>query len=569
MKTKALWVAATALTLGACQPQGETPSQGATPSQTASPARPEYVGTHHPFASEAVYFLMLDRFVDGDPSNNYPQQGGEYPTFDLPIRGDDGCEANVGYLGGDFKGVVDNAEFIRDMGFTAIWMTPIVDNPDQAFAGGEPIDCGGAFKDGGKTGYHGYWGVNFFEVDEHYPSQGLGYKELTQTLRNEYGIKTVLDIVTNHGSPSFTMPEDQPKFGEIYDREGTLIADHQNVSPEELDPDNNPLHGFFHTQPDIMQLSNLNDKNPAVLDYFVEAYSHWIDQGAAAFRIDTIKHVPHHFWKAFSDRIRAEHPDFFMFGESFSYDANFIAQHTMPKNGGISVLDFPGQQAMNQVFGDPDSDFAALEAYLYLTHGPYHNPYELTTFYDNHDMPRMQASDEGFIDAHNWLFTSRGIPVIYMGSEIGYMRGTKEHQGNRNYYGQENIEQAKKHPIRENLARIAKVRQQLPALQRGLQVNLLLEGHQAAFYRILQTEQHAQTVLVLLNKDDTASDFVIEQYLQYGQWQEMLSSQTREIEEGQPFTDRVAAHGVRVWVKEGEIHHPQLEETLRLLMKHR
>ncbi|ALS97515.1 alpha-amylase family glycosyl hydrolase [Lacimicrobium alkaliphilum] len=556
-------VSAAILLLFACKPQTESGHK------TLEQQRPEYAGTEHPFASEAVYFLMLDRFVDGDPANNHQDQGGDYPTFDLPLKGEDGCEANVGYMGGDFKGVLDNAEFIRDMGFTAIWMTPIVDNPDQAFAGGEQIDCGGAFKDGGKTGYHGYWGVNFFEVDEHYPSQGLGYKELTSTLRDDFGIKTVLDIVTNHGSPSFTMPKDQPKFGEIYDKQGELIADHQNLPPEELEPDSNPLHEFFHTEPDIMQLSNLNDTHPAVLNYFVEAYSHWIEQGAAAFRIDTIKHVPHHFWKAFSDRIREKHPNFFMFGESFSYDANFIAQHTQPKNGGISVLDFPGQEAMNKVFGDPDSDYGELEEYLYLTHGPYHNPYELTTFYDNHDMQRMQASDEGFIDAHNWLFTSRGIPVIYMGSEMGYMRGTKEHQGNRNYYGQENIEQAKTHPIRDNLARIAKVRQQLPALQRGLQVNLLLEGHRAAFFRVLQNEDIAQTVLVLLNKGDTEADFVISDYLQSGKWQEVFSDQMQQIAQGLEFADKVPAHGVRVWVYDGEIHHPQLTQQLQLLMENR
>ncbi|GAB3031048.1 alpha-amylase family glycosyl hydrolase [Bowmanella dokdonensis] len=536
-------------------------------SQTAGPT-PEYVGTTHPFAAEAVYFLMTDRFVDGDPSNNHEDQGGEYPTFDLPLVAGDGRQANVGYLGGDFKGVLDNAGFIREMGFTAIWMTPVVDNPDEAFAGGEPIEFGGAFKDGGKTGYHGYWGVNFFQVDEHYPSEGLDYRELTRALKEQYGIKTVLDIVTNHGSPSFSMPLDQPKFGEIYDRQGKLIADHQNMAPEQLDPAN-PLHQFFHTQPDIMQLSNLDDTNPAVLDYFVDAYSYWIEQGAAAFRIDTIKHVPHHFWKAFSDRIRARYPDFFMFGESYDYNANFIAQHTLEKNGNISVLDFPGQQAISKVFSEPASSFAELQGYLHLTHGPYANPYELTTFYDNHDMARMDATDEGFIDAHNWLFTSRGIPVIYMGSEMGYMRGTVEHQGNRNYYGQDNIEMAREHPIRRNLARVAALRQQLPALQRGLQVNVLLEGQRAAFYRVLQHQGIEQTALVLLNKGDETTTFAIDQYLQAGHWQEAQSGETQELEPGQHLEDQVPAHGIRVWVREGPVKHAELERKLGLLMAHK
>ncbi|WP_102797429.1 alpha-amylase family glycosyl hydrolase [Bowmanella denitrificans] len=528
----------------------------------------EFVGTRHPFAAESVYFLMTDRFVDGDPSNNHEDQGGAHPTFNLPLIGPDGQVANVGYMGGDFRGVLNNAAFIRDMGFTAIWMTPIVDNPDEAFAGGEPITFGGAFKDGGKTGYHGYWGVNFFQVDEHYPSSGLGYAELTAQLRDNFGIKTILDIVTNHGSPSFDMPVDQPKFGEIYGRDGTLLADHQNLPPEQLNPDN-PLHQFFHTERDILQLSNLNDQNPAVVDYFVEAYDYWLEQGAAALRIDTIKHVPHHFWKQFSDRIRARHPGLFMFGESYDYNANFIAQHQLDKNGGISVLDFPGQQAMSKTFSTPGSDYADLLDYLHLTHGPYQNPYELTIFYDNHDMARMNASDAGFIDAHNWLFTSRGIPVVYMGSEMGYMRGTVEHQGNRNYYGQDNIELAKTHVIHQHLKQVANVRKSLPALQRGLQVNLDFGGDQAAFYRVLQYQGQAQTALVLLNKGDKPARFSVSRYMQSGLWQEQFSQQSRDLPADGVLDDEVPAHSVRIWLRQGQIEGADLLEKLRILTAHR
>ncbi|GGO63997.1 alpha-amylase family glycosyl hydrolase [Bowmanella pacifica] len=558
MKLKPSFVAVAMLSLVGCATQPQE--------NKAAPA--QYVGTTHPFAAEAIYFLITDRFVDGDPSNNHEHQGGEHPTFNLPLIGEDGKTANVGYMGGDFRGVLNNAAFIRDMGFTAIWMTPIVDNPDEAFAGGEPISFGGAFKDGGKTGYHGYWGVNFFKVDEHYPSVGLEYADLTRSLREQFGLKTVLDVVTNHGSPSFSMPTDQPKFGEIYGKDGRLLADHQNLTPAQLSADN-PLHQFFHREEDILQLSNLNDENPAVLDYFVDAYRHWLTQGAAALRIDTIKHVPHHFWKQFSDRLRAQHPDLFMFGESYDYNANFIAQHTLAKNGGISVLDFPGQQAISKVFSASDSDFAELLAYLHLTHGPYANPYELTTFYDNHDMARMDASDNGFIDAHNWLFTSRGIPVVYMGSEMGYMRGTVEHQGNRNYYGQGNIDLAKQHPIHAQLQRIANVRKAVPALQRGLQLNLTFAGNQAAFYRVLQSDDEAQTALVLLNKGDSAAHMKVQRYMQPGVWREQLSGEVMQIGETDSLEDNIPAHGVRVWVREGVIEQQELRNALSELILHR
>lgn len=91
--------------------------------QTLSENKTSIYGTLHPFASEAVYFLMTDRFVDGDPNNNFEKQGGELPTFRQRIADDNGNEAFVGYMGGDFKGILDNAGYINELGFTSIWLT--------------------------------------------------------------------------------------------------------------------------------------------------------------------------------------------------------------------------------------------------------------------------------------------------------------------------------------------------------------------------------------------------------------------------------------------------------------
>jgi glycosidase len=540
---------------------------------TTEPAKTQQIqafyGSTQPFTKEAVYFVMTDRFVDGDPSNNQELQGGDYPTFGLPIKGGNGEVAYVGYMGGDFKGVLDNAAYIKNMGFTAVWLTPILDNPDEAFSGGEPITFGCAFKDGGKTGYHGYWANNFYQIDEHLPSEGLSYREYTQQMRENFGLKSVLDIVANHGTPSFSMPVDQAKFGELYDQEGKLVADHQNLATEDLDTDN-PLHDFFHKFPDIMQLSNLDETNPRLREYLINSYLYWIEQGADAFRIDTIKHVPHAFWREMSDKIRAQHPNFYMFGESFDYSPNFLAQHTLPKNGGISVLDFPQQKAIVSVFENQGSDFAELEKVLFLSHGPYENPYELATFYDNHDMPRMNATDDGFIDANNWLFTSRGIPVVYQGSELGFMRGKAEHQGNRNYLGQENIELAKRHPIHAALSRIANVRKTTPALQNGLQVNVELAGNMAAFYRVLVKDGVSQIALVLLNKGNNVAEFQIEKYLQQGQWQSQLSDKSIRVNDTRSsLISQVAPHDVQVWLYNGVITQTQLLDQLNNLMRNK
>lgn len=524
-------------------------------------------GTTEPFASQSIYFVMTDRFVNGDPGNDHRDQGGAHPSFDLPVPGAPPGESdNVGYLGGDFKGVLDNARYIRDLGFTAVWVTPIVDNPDQSFSGGKPVTWGGSWTDQGKSGYHGYWGVNFYRLNEHLPSPGLDFAGFTRGMKAQ-GLDVVLDIVANHGSPAYTMPVAQPMFGKIYDRDGHLLADHQNLPPAQLDPAGNPLHAFYNTRGGLAELSDLNENNPAVLEYLVGAYEQWLDQGAAAFRIDTIGWMPHRFWKAFAERIRAHRPGFFMFGEAFDYDAATIAGHTLPRNGGISVLDFPLRAKLVEVFEKPGSDFAELGKALYLEDGPYANPYDLVTFYDNHDMARLNASDEGFIDANHWLFTARGIPALYYGSETGFMRGRAEHAGNRNYYGQQRIDAGHASPIHRNLGRIARLRRDSPALQRGLQWNLRLKGDQAAFYRVYEHAGTTQTALVLLNKGDRATTLRLDEQLQAGEWRDGFSGQRLRI--GDTLALEVPAHGVRVLFFDQALTNADLRARLEAAMEHK
>ncbi|UXA53699.1 alpha-amylase family glycosyl hydrolase [Xanthomonas prunicola] len=512
-----------------------------------------------PFAAEAVYFVVTDRFVNGDTGNDHRDQGGAHRTFDVPTPCADGSDDNIGYLGGDFKGIVEHADYIRDMGFGAVWITPIVDNPDEAFTGGKPITCGSTLSDHGKTGYHGYWGVNFYKLDEHLPSPGLDFAGFTHAMHASK-LKVVLDIVGNHGSPAYTMPQAQPGFGKIYDAQGRLVADHQNLPPAQLDPQHNRLHAFYNTGGGLAELSDLNENNPAVLDYLSGAYLQWMEQGADAFRIDTIGWMPDRFWHAFVARMREKRPGFFMFGEAFDYDANKIAGHTWARNAGVSVLDFPLKQQLAAVFGHEQAGFERLATPLFLRQGPYANPYELMSFYDNHDMARLDASDNGFIDAHNWLFTARGIPVIYYGSEIGFMRGRAEHAGNRNYFGAERIRTAPHSPIFGPLQQIARLRRDTPALQRGVQVDVLLRGDHAAFLRVYQHAGTSQTALVLLNKGDAAANIEVTRFLQPGTWRDAMSGEQVPVQ--RRLLAPVPAHGVRVLLSDAPITDPALRRQL-------
>jgi glycosidase len=365
------------------------------------------------------------------------------------------------------------------------------------------------------------------------------------------------------------MPERQPQFGQIFDKDGTLIADQENLPPYQLDPLHNPLHRFYHAWDDLAQLSNNDDTNPAVLDYFVGAYDQWADQGADAFRIDTISHMPTAFWKQFSARIRRKHPGFFMFGEAFDENPDDLAQYTWRQNGGMSVVDFPLRTRIADIFEHPGSDYARMLDRLFLTNGPYGNPYELVTFYDNHDMARLDASDAGFIDANNWLFTARGIPVIYYGSEIGFERGRAEHEGNRNYFGQQRIDAAPKSPIYQHLVRIARLRARLPALQRGLMLPLHFGGDQAAFYRVYQQGAVHQIALVLLNKGDAPAHFKTVDFLQAGRWQAALGGTPVDVAAGGSLEATVAPHDVQVYLLDASVAHKDLLARLTRLMQER
>ncbi len=540
-------------------------------------ATQDYYGTLEPFASQAVYFVMTDRFVNGDPANDQRDQGGALHTFNIPLPPCNGVSGNIGYMGGDFKGIADHLDYIHAMGFTSVWITPIVDNPDESFTGGVAPTCGGILADKGKTGYHGYWGVNFYKVDEHLPSPGMGFRDLSKAMHAK-GMKLVLDIVGNHGSPAWGMAFDQPQFGKLYDQTGKLVADHQNLPPQQLDPVHNPLHRFYNTRGpvdgdkgsifdgNLAQLSDLNEHNPDVLNYLAGAYEQWIEQGADAFRIDTIAWMPDRFWQQFTTRIRSKHPGFFMFGEAFDYNASTIAQHTLRGHGETSVLDFPMKQAMEGVFGRKQQGFERMAESLHLTGGPYANPYDLATFYDNHDMPRLDASDNGFIDAHNWLFTARGIPVVYYGSEMGFMRGRPEHGGNRNYFGVDGIAQASKSPIHAALTRIANLRANTPALQRGVQLDIELQGNRAAFYRVYQHAGVHQIALVLLNKGDAEAAFSIDSLLQAGRWHSPLDASTQQVATGGKLEARVPAHGVQVFVLDAPVTNTARASALNVAM---
>ena len=227
------------------------------------------------------------------------------------------------------------------------------------------------------------------------------------------------------------------------------------------------------------------------------------------------------------------------------------------------------------VLEKPDGNYAKVYDILDITDTIYYNPYEVVTFYDNHDIKRFQGlKDEanyldGYIDANNFLFTARGIPCVYYGSETAFGCGMDEHEGNRNYYGQERIDKAKEGKIYKNLKIIAEIRKNNIALQKGLQINLKeqFKDNKAAFYRIYQSDGINQTVLVLLNKANNPQQFTIDKYLSSGEWFDLKKKELISIDSEKPeLTINVEPHGVKVFVLNDKINNNDLIEICQKKM---
>ncbi len=470
------------------------------------------------FREESIYFLMTDRFVNVNSSNDY--------------SGRDDFGENIGYNGGDFQGIIDNLDYIKGMGFTAIWITPVVDNPDYRF-NGEGIDKN-------KASYHGYWGMDFTKCDEHWESSGATFDELVNAVHAK-DMKLVLDIVCNHASPAYTMNPELEGFGEVWEN-GTKIHDHGNhptyPSAEMDDP-----YWFHHNGPggdtyhDLAQLADFNTENEHVRIWLKNVYTGWQNKGADAFRIDTIMWCPHDFWKDFT---AAMGTDFFMFGEAFSFDYGTVSSYTYD---GMSVLDFVGYDRIKSVFRG--GNYADMHGLL-DNDWRYSDARYLVNFIDNHDVRRFEGTEEQLIDALNWIFTIRGIPCVYYGTEIAFNAGKGEYDGGRAYYGAENIANAPNSPVYQQIVKLTNARKKNVALQKGSmdRSNVWVSDTSNAF--AFKREFEDNKVCVALNKADGWSDYRFSD-VENGNWTDALSGWTIAVSDN-TLNFGVSPHSVAIYV---------------------
>lgn len=381
------------------------------------------------WADQIMYFLLIDRFADGDPTNN-DQGAGEYnPNRDIT------------WHGGDLKGIQQQLDYLEILGITAVWITPPVRNqwwnPDTSF-----------------TGYHGYWAEHFMEVDPHYGTL-IDYQDLARDMhqRNMYLIQ---DVVVNHTGNYFSYRD---QYNPNHPDQLVTYVGHPSQTPFNLNDPRNPEHlaqNIYHWTPMIRNfqdtlekytgqmadLDDLNTANPKVRQALIESFQFWIREvGVDGFRFDTPLYVEHPFWQAFlhkgSGDLAGIEPfaatlgkmDFYTFGETWvsalpfddeadKFAAKYLGTPNNPEMDGI--LNFTLLQTIQDVMaGGLPTD--RLTYRLELQQKLLPDPIQRLHFIDNHDMPRFrtQASEAATRQALFFIMNIPGVPIIYQGTEQG------------------------------------------------------------------------------------------------------------------------------------------------------
>ncbi|QIG39279.1 pullulanase-type alpha-1,6-glucosidase [Microbacterium sp. 4R-513] len=469
---------------------------------------------------EQFYFVMTDRFANGDTSND---DGGL--TGDRLTTGFDPTSTGF-YNGGDIAGLRSKLDYIAGLGTSAIWLTPSFKN--------KPVQGVGA---DASAGYHGYWITDFTQIDPHLGTNA----ELQDFIAEAHAkdIKVYFDIITNHTADVISYAEGSDSYvgldaSPYSDANGNKIDIAQLAKGDTfppLDPEvsfpytpvvsdaekdvkvpawlndvtlyhnrgNSTFAGESTTYGDFVGLDDLMTEQPAVVDGFVDVYDSWIDLGIDGFRIDTAKHVNFEFWQKWSAQVldyahSKGKDDFFMFGEVYDADPTKLAPYVR-KTDMNSVLDFTFQSAASSYAGGAS---AATLRNLFAGDDHYttadSSATALPTFLGNHDMGRIGYFLNGKSNqlqrdqlAHDLLFLSRGQPVVYYGDEQGFAGNGGDRAARQSLFGSqvpeyvnqplvtgENVGSQDRYdstaPVYEHIAELSALRDANPALVDGAQI---------------------------------------------------------------------------------------------------
>jgi neopullulanase len=370
---------------------------------------------------DIVYLIMPDRFANGDASNDSPA--------DAPASAN-GRENPRAWHGGDLRGIKNNLPYLKELGVTAIWLTPWYDNPNAANECDKPW-CP-------YTNYHGYHAIDYYAVEDRFGTLD-DLRDLIETAHRN-GIKVIQDQVANHVGAQHVWMKSAPLPGWFSPFEQNSFNNSVLLSPNaSIAERNNLLHGWFNEL-----LPDLNQNEPEVARYAIQNALWWIGMtGIDGIRQDTIQYMPRPFIRDWSAAIKKQYPRFWMVGEVFEEDSAQTAFFQGGKLGwdGVdtnlpSVFDFKLWRASLEVFTNKKPMRALRDVLKY--DGLYPNINNVVTISGNHDTDRFMslegATAEGAMMHLAFLLATRGIPQIYYGEEIG-MRGGHDPDNRRDFPG--------------------------------------------------------------------------------------------------------------------------------------
>ena len=487
------------------------------------------------FRQETIYFLVVDRFYDGDPENSE----GPNPELYDPEAKDWGK-----YWGGDLQGVIDKLDYLKDMGVTAVWLTPLFEQVEALFIEQAAI--------------HGYWIKDFKRLNPRFIAKGDNpsinqtqetkdtvFDKLVYEL-HQRNMKLVLDIVCNHSNPDFS-----GKKGELYD-DGVKIADFN-------DDKDNWYHHYGEVQNwedewqvqncELSGLATFNENNIAYRTYIKSAIKQWLDRGVDALRVDTVKHMPIWFWQEFNADILTHRPDVFIFGEWIYSDPRNERSVEFVNESGMTILDFGLCVAIREVLGNgAEAGFSLVQDVLDLDYH-YYGATELITFIDNHDMPRFQSLNpdpEMLRVAICLIMTTRGIPCIYYGTEQ-YLHDDTE--GGNDPYNRPMMEKwDTDSPIYRDVRLLSGLRRLNPAISMGSQWQKYLTPDVYCYVR----RYRDSVVFVAMNRGNSVTLEEVDTELPDGEHTEVLSRRKFEVKDGKLYNLELGLREVMIFSRVGE-----------------
>ena len=453
-------------------------------------------------SADLIYLIMPDRFANGDLSNDK-----------FTSMADPNADRTNPYLrhGGDLKGIADHLNYLTELGVTALWLTPVIENNERLKNEGP---------DRMQAGYHGYHFTDHYQVDKRFGGND-GYIAFSRAV-HQAGMKLVQDAVYNHVSDDHWMFKDRPAKDWFNNWPAYTNSSHKEqplYDPHGAETDKKVmLDGWF-----TPFLPDLNQRNPFLATYLIQ-HAIWSTEMFAldAWRIDTYKYNDQAFMNRCNQALMAEYPNIHLFGEStashplgLSYfvksNVHFPFRSNLP-----GTLDFPLNGAINdalrQTFG---WDEGVSRLYQTLAQDAvYADPMKLVTQLDNHDTDRYLSVMGDDFDKYKmgvtWLLTTRGIPSWYYGTEI-LMKNFKvptDAEVRRDFPGgfpddKENKFTAQGRSAKENeafgyVSKLAHYRNATPALHSGKLMQYVPQDGVYVYFRYDETK----TVMIASNTQD-------------------------------------------------------------------